>query len=152
MKTLIIALSLLFGMSAFAGTYGEAGCGLGSIVMGKDGNQVLAATTNGTSYSNLFGITSGTSNCTDGGGVAKNKEVPMYIEVNHMVLAKEAARGQGETISGLARLMGCESKALGKTLKSNYNSIFVETEMKPAGIESKINTAISTNRSQSCGA
>ena len=34
--------------------------------------QVLAATTNGTSYSQVFGITSGTSNCTTD-GVALNE-------------------------------------------------------------------------------
>lgn len=41
-----------------------AGCGFGSQVMGENGNQVFAATTNGSLFgSQFFGITSGTSNC-----------------------------------------------------------------------------------------
>ena len=47
--------------------YGPAGCGLGSIVMGSKPGfmQVFAASTNGCSGSQTFGITTGTSNCKD---------------------------------------------------------------------------------------
>ena len=153
MKKFIFAMIVLSGMSAFAaGGFGEGGCGLGSIVMGPNGNQILAATTNGTSASQLFGITSGTSNCTDRGTVAENRQVPMYIEVNRLVLAKEASRGQGDTVAGLAKLMGCNANTLGKTLQSNYDSIFVQTEMKAAGIQQQINSVISKDHAMACGA
>ena len=56
MKSILIITLSLFGLSAVAAVgYGEAGCGLGSIVMGKDGNQVLASTTNSSSLTNYFG-------------------------------------------------------------------------------------------------
>src|SRR5690348_10000976 len=47
--------------------YGVAGCGFGSMLFGKQPGfiQVLAATTNGTFGSQTFGISTGTSNCTD---------------------------------------------------------------------------------------
>jgi hypothetical protein len=150
-KVIFLIISLFFA-SAHAQNYGEAGCGLGSVVMGKDGNQVLASTTNSTYYINTFAISSGTSNCTDGGAVADNKQVPMFIEVNRLVLAKEASRGQGDTVTGLAHLMGCQPEALGTTLKNNYNKIFVETDMKSSGIENQIQNVISKNRAQTCGA
>jgi len=150
MKILFILFGICLGLSAQAKHYGNAGCGLGSIVMGADGNQVLAATTNGTSLNDVFGITSGTSNCTDDGAVAENKQVPMYIEVNKMALANEAAKGQGETLAGLAKIMGCESKAFSHSLKSNYNKVFVETEMQPEGIQSEIQNLVQNNKA--CGA
>lgn len=152
MSKLLLGLATVFSMSAFAGHYGDAGCGLGSVVFGdKPGIvQVFAATTNGSSANQSFGITSGTSNCTAEKGMAKR--IPMYIEVNRLVLAKEAARGEGEILYGLARLMGCNTQKFGTTLKSNYNQIFVESQMQAAGIEARINERILRDRQSSCGA
>ena len=150
---LLVTLNLLSFFSsrlAFARAYGDAGCGLGSIIMGKDGNQVLAATSNASSWTQPFGISSGTSNCADDGAVNSAKTIPMFIEVNKANLAKDASRGDGEFIATLAQLMGCNSKSLGTTLKSNYEKIFIETQMEPSEIESKINSAVSANRAQSC--
>ncbi len=152
MNKLLILMISFGAMNAFARSYGDAGCGLGSVVMGKDGNQILAATTNGTSYSNIFGITSGTSNCVDGGTVAINREVPLFIEVNRIALAKDAARGQGETLAGLAQLMGCQEQTFGQAMKSNYDSIFVKTSMQPSAIRTGIENMVQKNHAQTCGA
>lgn len=149
MKTIIIALISLFASVSFAKTYGTGGCGLGTLVLGQSGNQILVATTNGTG-SQTFAIISGTSNCTEGGRVTQ--QVPMFIEINKAALAKDAARGEGETVAGLAQLMGCDAKNFGSALKSNYNQIFVDTNMQPAAIETGINSMISTNKAQACGA
>ncbi|WP_291516498.1 DUF3015 family protein [Bdellovibrio sp. ArHS] len=130
--------------------YGSAGCGFGSIVMGSDGNQVLAATTNGTSGSQTFGISTGTLNCQQDGIFKSGREVPAFIEVNKLALANDAARGQGETLAGLANLMGCKSSALAPAMKKNYNKIFVETNMQPAAIEANINAVVLQNNV--CGA
>ena len=148
----ILVLMISFGcMNAFARNFGDAGCGLGSVVMGKDGNQVLAATTNDTSYTQIFGITSGTSNCIDDGAVAAHREVPLFIEVNRVALANDAARGQGETLAGLAQLMGCQEHAFGQAMKSNYDSIFVKTSMQPNAIRSGIENMVQKNHAQACG-
>lgn len=152
MKKLALVLISLSSVTAMAAPYGEAGCGLGSVMFGANGNQVLAATTNGSSGTQLFGITSGTSNCTDGGTVRSSYQVPLFIEVNRVALAKEAARGEGETVAGLAQLMGCEQKSFGPALKANFDSIFVKTEMQPAAIRSSIETMVQKNHSQVCGA
>ena len=108
-------------------TYGAAGCGLGSLVFGDQpgGVQILAATTNGTVGSQTFGITFGTSNCGEaviGGGGAR-----MFIEGNQEMLAKDAARGSGETISTLSHLAGCPDPVkVGAALQKSYEANFVQ--------------------------
>ncbi len=152
MKAILTLMMLLVGTSAFAAAYGDAGCGLGSLVFGdeKGFSQVFAATINGTGVQ-TFGITSGTSNCVDQGAVKGAQAVPMFIEVNKVALAKDAARGEGETLAGLANLMGCNSKNLGPALKQNYKTIFVESKMDPSAIETGINQVVTQNH-QACGA
>jgi hypothetical protein len=90
--------------------YGPAGCGLGSIVIGpKPGfMQVFAATTNGSSGSQVFGITTGTSNCKDGpGGEASAQERKVFVEMNYAQLSKEASQGDGEMLEAFADILGC---------------------------------------------
>jgi hypothetical protein len=154
MKKILLASVMLLGSTVFARPYGDAGCGLGSIVFGDQPGftQVIAATLNGSSGNQTFGISSATSNCVDNGAVKGAAAVPAFIEVNKVALAKDAARGEGETLAGLAGLLGCNSKNLGQTLKSNYNKIFVDTNMEPTSIEAGINNSISTNKNQACGA
>src|SRR5688572_8296818 len=102
----------LISSTSYAHHYGKAGCGWGSQVMGKE-SQVLAATTNGTSGTQTFGISSGTSNCTDVHGSAMN-----YIDNNKFALSNDISKGSGETITGLSRAYGCNNTALlGKTLQ-----------------------------------
>lgn len=117
-----LALNLLGAANAFAGGYGAAGCGLGSVILGNQSGfvQVFAATTNGTFGSQTFGITSGTSNCGGGG-----KSALHFIEANKVALMNDAARGQGETIDSLASFYGCKNVAnFGSALKQNYSDVF----------------------------
>ena len=71
MKKLLVLLFVGFMVIGFStalfADQKNYGCGLGSMAFeGNDGliSQVSAATTNGTSGNQTFGITSGTSNCT----------------------------------------------------------------------------------------
>jgi hypothetical protein len=148
MKTLLIAFVSLMATAAMAKSYSDAGCGLGLQVIGKEGNQILAATLNTTGIQ-TFAISSGTSGCVDDGAMADNKQVPAYIEMNKVALAKDAARGEGETLAGLAQLMGCSAQTLAPAMKSNYNQIFVETNMQPEAIETQVRTLA---QAQACGA
>ncbi len=124
----ILSISgFLCATSAFAGHYGAAGCGLGSSFIQDNGiiSQVAASTTNGTSANQTFGITSGTSNCTDHGTVAKNLEYPSFVEVNRLVLANDIARGNGEALATLSNILGCSNRSMvGSKLQQNYNVIF----------------------------
>lgn len=107
--------------------YGLAGCGLGSVVFGpKPGMiQVVAATLNGTAGSQTFGITSGTSNCEI---PEMGHQAAAFIETNRQALGKEAARGQGPTVNGLAHILQCDDvAAFGANLQRNYEAVFTNT-------------------------
>lgn len=142
MKKLLVAVVALMSVSAFAAPYGASGCGLGSMIFEKDNTwwkQVLAATTNGTSGNQTFGISSGTLNC-DSPTAGKTAQVEAFIEANRMALANDIAKGNGETISGLSRVYGCaDSAALGSALKSNYGTIYTSADVATAEVATRIN-------------
>jgi hypothetical protein len=123
---------------AHADPYGTAGCGLGAMIFkDKPGFiQVIAATFNGTLGSQTFGISSGTSNC---GKAAPNEAAASaFIETNREAFAKDAARGQGETISSLSTLAGCANPAaVGTLLQSEFNTIFPAATASDVEISSK---------------
>ena len=111
-KTLGIAGLLLFtfALSALAEERG-AGCGLGKqLFEGQTGlvPHIMAATTNGISGNQTFGLTSGTSGC-DVDGVIMNDRAPeAFVEVNFDNLSQDMAQGNGQYLHSLATLMGCE--------------------------------------------
>lgn len=148
-KTMILTvLAGLMVASLAQAKYGSAGCGLGSMVFTDNTqvSQVLAATTNGTSASQTFGITSGTSNCTSGGTVAMNKEYPLFVEANQVALANDIARGNGETLANLSKVMGCNNQSeLNAALKNNYNNIFTKENINNAKVASSITATVKAN-------
>ena len=128
-----VVLGIMGTAAAHAKHYGSGGCGFGSQFFRENTqvSQVLAATTNGTSASQTFGISSGTSNCTDEGTVAANKEYPMFVETNQVALANDIARGGGETLSALSKVMGCSNQVrINGALKANYNAIFTKENVQ----------------------
>jgi hypothetical protein len=119
-----VATTAMAQMKTKAG-YGDAGCGLGSMLFGnqKGPVQILAATTNGTSGSQTFGMSTGTSNCSSVFG----KSTVDFIEANKISLTNDVARGSGETISSLSVMFGCQdSKNFGSELQNNYKTIFTK--------------------------
>jgi len=110
-------------------TYGSAGCGLGSMVFGNEPgwSQVFAATTNATGIQ-TFGITSGTSNCGKGiVNTSKNADLSVFVQANFDNLAKEMAKGSGESLAAMAELAGvsaAERPAFYAALQQNFTSIF----------------------------
>ncbi len=122
----VVAMMGMASVSVYASNYGAAGCGLGSMLIdNKDSKvmQVLAATTNGTSGAQTFGISTGTSNCDAG---AKNKNAAKaYVEANRTALANDIAKGNGETLVALSSVYNCEYNSnVGASLQKNYKNIF----------------------------
>lgn len=148
MKYVLLALSALFAQASFASGIGPAGCGLGNQIFHKE-NQVLAATTNATFYSQMFGITSGTSGCEEGGrGMAKLEN---FVEGNRVALSTEAARGYGETVVGVTRILRCEdAEQVGTVLKSNYSTVFGSPEASSADISVNVKNVLRANN-VACG-
>lgn len=110
-----------------------AGCGLGTAVVFPDANEwyehVMAATTNGSSGNQTFGMTSGTLGCEGANGPLKLARV--FMDQNMEQLASDSARGQGESLDALTSLIGVDAadKAeFTKEVQANFDSIFVSTE------------------------
>ncbi len=88
------------------------GCGLGKLAWADYKNQkniapqVMMATTNGTFGSGTFGISSGTSGCTNDGQVMAEQKTNMFAQLNFDNLSQEMAQGKGEHLASLATLMG----------------------------------------------
>lgn len=127
----VIALAAPGLALAKGGNHPMAGCGLGYVLFGHNDNspvmQVLAATTNGISGNQTFGMTTGTSGCTDDGAVKFVKEAEVYAEVNLDSLRKEMAAGQGEFVNSFAALLGARGQEIPQMVQvfqKNYAQIF----------------------------
>jgi len=105
-------------------------CGWGAKLFdGQSGvvPQVLAVTTNGTSGNQTFGITTGTSGCTQDGVVRSSWKTAMFIDGNKDRLARDMSIGNGETLDSLAHLIGVREDDLatfGRVMQSNVSVIF----------------------------
>ena len=121
-RTVLImtACSVLVLQAAGVGAAGNPdngpGCGLGKLAWMDYGSQkqiapqVMMATTNGTFGSQTFGISSGTSGCTNDGVIIKNKHLNMASRAFES-LAEEMAQGRGEHLASLATLLGVPEEA-----------------------------------------
>ncbi|MGE4132656.1 MAG: DUF3015 family protein [Bdellovibrionales bacterium] len=126
-NTLVVMLMAIVGPFAMAEqNFGMAGCGWGSQVMGPDGSQVLAATTNGTG-SQGFALSSGTSNCVSPSKMAALRAQQEFFASNLKILSKEMAQGEGEYVKALAQTMGCKGEVhneFARQMQQSYTEIF----------------------------
>jgi hypothetical protein len=132
-------------------TYGAAGCGVGSLIFGDQPGmvQVLAATTNGTLGNQTFGITTGTLNC--GEAAVGRGGASLFIEANKEALAKDAARGSGETIVTLSHLAGCmDASAVGAKLQQNYSSVFPSADAKTEVVIENVLSTLKSDDALAC--
>lgn len=115
--------------------YGMGGCGPGSMVFGdkKGMIQVLAAVTNNAYSVQTFAISSGTSNC---GEQPKQAKMDQFINVNKLSLEKDMARGQGESLTALGELMGCQNQDFGISMRTQYKQKFPNGNSTPEEIQS----------------
>jgi hypothetical protein len=128
---LSLVATLMPSLALAAGNHPMAGCGLGYLLLSNKDNtkvtQVIGATTNGTFGSQTFGITSGTSGCTEDGAVKMARATEVYAEVNFDSLRREMAMGKGETVETFASLLGATDAtrpAMLKLFQSEYASLF----------------------------
>lgn len=119
LTTVMMAGLLGIGQVGIASALGNPdngpGCGLGKLAWSDYGGQkqiapqVFMATTNGTFGSQTFGISSGTSGCTNDGLIMKNKHMNLTTGAFES-LKQEMAQGQGEHLTALATLLGIPSE------------------------------------------
>ena len=134
MKKIIAATVLSSLASVTMAENTGPGCGWGSMLFeGQSGKapHILAATTNGTSGNNTFGMTSGTNGC--------DTSKPLtYAGVNTVAfhnmdqLSKEVAQGDGEILSTVAAMFGIEGDDVAvfkSTMKSHYAELYPTAEV-----------------------
>ncbi len=117
---ILTAYSFLILQAVSAGAAGNPdngpGCGLGKLAWMDYGSQkqiapqVMMATTNATFGSQTFGISSGTSGCTNDGVIIKNKHLNIASRAFES-LAQDMAQGRGEHLTSLATLLGVPEEA-----------------------------------------
>jgi hypothetical protein len=130
------------------------GCGLGKLAFADFKNQkniapqVLMATTNGTFGSTTFGISTGTSGCTNDGKVWAEYKTTLFAEINFENLSQEMAQGKGEHIASLATLMGVPAAHQAEFFamtQERYTSLVQAGETSPVAMVKALNDAIATH-------
>jgi hypothetical protein len=151
MKKLCVVASVLAlaPVAAMADNVGQ--CGWGSKVFdGQSGlvPQVLAVTTNGTFGNQTFGITSGTSGCTQDGKVTSSWKTALFIDGNKEALARDMSVGGGEALDSLAHLLGIEGQdrvAFGRVAKDNVARIFPSSNVNAQQIATNLRGVLATD-------
>lgn len=154
-KVLLCSVAVLFGLQAglamAANPDTGPGCGLGKLAWGdykgqkEIAPQVLMATTNGTFGSQTFGISSGTSGCTNDGKIMAEQKTTMFASLNFDALSAEMAQGQGEHLASLAALMGVPAEhqaAFFAMTQERYTSLVQAGETSPVALVKALNDAI----------
>jgi hypothetical protein len=130
MKKILIAAVLSAVPTVAFSADNIGGCGWGAKLFdGQSGvvPQVLAVTTNGTSGNQTFGITTGTSGCSQDGAIKSNWKTAMFIDGNKDRLARDMSVGNGETLDSLAHLIGVREEhraAFNRVVQENLSLIF----------------------------
>lgn len=129
----------------------NVGCGVGSMVFdGQSGvaPQVLAATTNGISGNQTFGITSGTLGCTQDGVVRDHTKLSMFTGANMESIASNMAVGEGEALETMAELMGIEDAdkaAFYTASKQNFDRIFPSAQVTAEEVLSAVDEVMAAD-------
>jgi hypothetical protein len=157
-KVLILSVAVLLGLQAglamAANPDTGPGCGLGKLAWSDFKNQkniapqVMMATTNGTFGSNTFGISSGTSGCTNDGQVWADQKVTMFALLNFENLTQEMAQGGGEHLASLATLMDVpveQHPAFFAMTQERYLYLVQAGETSSAALVKSLNDAIAKN-------
>ena len=137
MKKIIVLITAL-GLSTLIYANDNTGCGLGSLIIKNQSTtalQVLAATTNGTSGNQTFGITSGTSNCAKPNNFVSNDKLNRFVSENMDELAMDISSGKGETLSTVAKLMNVENTPeFSAKLQANFSTIYSSENVTSATV------------------
>jgi len=156
-KMAVVSFALAFVCVQAAGVWAVMnpdtgpGCGLGKLAWGdfkKQKNiapQVMMATTNGTFGSQTFGISSGTSGCTNDGQVWAEHKVTMFAAINSEDLSQEMAQGQGAHLASLATLMGVPAEQQAEFFamtQERYLALIQAGDGSPVAMVKALNEAI----------
>ncbi|AJQ93832.1 DUF3015 domain-containing protein [Gynuella sunshinyii] len=151
----VAALATTLPLSNFAMADEDIGCGLGTMIFdGKTGKvyKVLGATTNGTSGNQTFGITFGTLGCDGTGTVDSAEKLALFIDGNMDNLARDIAKGEGETLSTLSEVWGvqeADKSAFNQLAKENFVKVFSSENVTSNEVLNNLNTLVAKDEALS---
>lgn len=146
-----VAVASQAGLAMAANPDTGPGCGLGKLAWADYKNQkniapqVMMATTNGTFGSGTFGISSGTSGCTNDGQVMADQRTNMFAAMNFDNLSQEMAQGKGEHLASLATLMGIPAEqhtAFFALTQERYTAMVEAGETSSVALVKALNDAV----------
>ena len=156
-KLAILALAVALSSSqpllvlAAANSDTGPGCGLGKLAWSDYKHQkniapqVMMATTNGSFGSGTFGISSGTSGCTNDGKVMAEHKANVFAAINFENLSQDMAQGKGEHLASLATLMGIPAEHQAEFFamtQEQYTSLVEAGESSPVALVKALNAAV----------
>lgn len=147
-KSVLILVIMSFSHLLFAA---DSGCGLGNVIIQRNakGLQLLSWTTNGILLTQPLGIISGTSGCSSSGIVKNEKEIQYFVEINHDDLTREMSMGQGEKLTALARLNGCDTQEsqeyFSRRTKNSFHEIVPSAKTSADEIFNNLKSLISAD-------
>lgn len=140
-KTKLLAIATLACAPMLA--QANPGCGFGSTLFEeKDGliYHVLAATTNGTSGNQTFGMTSGTLGCDTSEPIVA---AAIFINENMDEVAENIANGQGEALKTLADLLEVkETQEFSTLAQQNFDNIFTSESITAEEVIVNLNNLV----------
>src|SRR5712692_5062048 len=153
MRKILIAIVLsAVPAVAFAQVNNIGTCGWGAKLFDGQAGVIpnLAATiTNGTSGNQTFGISSGTSGCSQNGVVRSTWKTAMFIDGNKERLARDMSIGNGETLDSLAHLIGVRDEhraAFNRVVQENLSRIFPSDKAATEQIVVALKQVLSSER------
>ena len=131
MKKFLVAVALsVCSTSVFAQAAGGNGCGWGQMLFdGQSGGatHILGMTTNGSSFNNTFGVTTGTNGCSASGTIKYGGKSMVAVGQHMDEFSEDVARGDGEVLTAVAVTLGVapEDRAYFKeTMRANFTKLF----------------------------
>lgn len=153
MKKLLAVAALMstLPLSQLAVADDDIGCGLGTMVFdGQSGKvfKILGATTNGSSGNQTFGITFGTLGCDGTGTIDSQQKLALFIDGNMDNLARDMAKGEGETLSTLSEVWGIKANdkvTFNHFAKQHFADVFSSENVTSNEVLNNLNALISQN-------
>ncbi|WP_447976631.1 DUF3015 domain-containing protein [Candidatus Nitrospira bockiana] len=130
------------------------GCGLGKLAWGdfkgqkQIAPQVMMATTNGTFGSQTFGISFGTSGCTNNGVIMRTELVNAFASATYESLSQEMAQGHGEHLTSLATLLEIPAEQQPEffaVAQANYRTIMQAEDQSPSAMVKSLQAALAAH-------
>lgn len=127
------------------------GCGWGTMIFkGQSGifAHTAAATTNGTSVNQWFGLTSGTGGCDPTVVVSNEYQRKLFVASNMDSLSQDMAQGRGDHLDALASLLSiseADKPGFYSLTQANLPQIMAAADQGPADVLAVLDGAMSAD-------